>query len=208
MTPSPESMEEQSQWTNIESMMAEMLSTHENQSAPNTATAQSVIALLNDISSETHRLHASSGEISNNLSTSIQNEKRALNHESNELSQQLSHVQHLETQISTLQQSNSEMLSKRREAEQSIPLHAAVASEHVEELDEIQSRHIRKLPKIKQELSLHALMTNIKWDYHRTDVLAGEVSIPAKAVHRRFVIEKDDLSEFEIAERLWCMIEG
>ncbi|KAL7540468.1 hypothetical protein ACHAXR_010165 [Thalassiosira sp. AJA248-18] len=47
-----------------------------------------------------------------------------------------------------------------------------------------------------------------KWDYNRLDVLAGEVSVPSKCVHRKFEIEKGELSEFEIAERLWGMIEG
>ena len=122
--------------------------------------------------------------------------------------QQLSVVQSLEQQITSLQQKNSDMLSRRRDAEEAIPVHAAVASEQVAELDEIETRHIKTLPKIKQEISLHALMTNIKWDYNRTDVLAGEVSIPSVSVHRRFEIEKDGLSDFEIAERLWGMIEG
>ena len=71
---------------------------------------------------------------------------------------------------------------------------------------------MNKLKKHKHELSLHALMTNIKWDYNQKDVLAGEVSVPKKAVHRRFVIEKENGSgsggEVEIAEKLWGMIEG
>jgi len=70
--------------------------------------------------------------------------------------------------------------------------------------------------KIKHELSLHAVMTNIKWDYgHRSssmdkkEVLAGEVSIPDKCVHRRFVIDRgEDISEYDIAEQLWTTIGG
>ncbi len=38
--------------------------------------------------------------------------------------------------------------------------------------------------------------------------MAGEVSMPGKSVHRRFAIEREEMGEFEIAERLWGMIEG
>jgi hypothetical protein len=54
-------------------------------------------------------------------------------------------------------------------------------------------------------------MTNIKWDYTSLDVLKGEVSLVNRGVLRKFEIDKmdnDGLSEFEIAERLWDIIEG
>eukprot|EP00581_Thalassiosira_minuscula_P011368 CAMPEP_0183730228 /NCGR_PEP_ID=MMETSP0737-20130205/32301_1 /TAXON_ID=385413 /ORGANISM="Thalassiosira miniscula, Strain CCMP1093" /LENGTH=222 /DNA_ID=CAMNT_0025962667 /DNA_START=42 /DNA_END=710 /DNA_ORIENTATION=- len=212
MAPSAECMEEQRQWAETESMMAGLFTDNENESNnsnnEDVLAAQAGLALLTALSAQPERLRSASREISTNLSSDIENEKQSLSNESNQLSQQLSFIQELESQISELQQSNADMISRRREAEQSIPLHRAVASEQLEEMDEIQSRHVRKLPKIKRELSLHALMTNIKWDYSRCDVLAGEVSIPSRSVHKRFVIEKEELSEFEIAERLWAMIEG
>ena len=65
--------------------------------------------------------------------------------------------------------------------------------------------------KIKHELSLHALVTNIKREYglSKKEVLAGEVSIPNKCVHRRFVIDRgEDVSEYDIAEQLWTTIGG
>lgn len=210
MTPSAESVEEHTQWTDIEHMMTDMLGSLGNQCNADAAAAKRSLNLLNDMASSTDRLKSSSREITNNISNSIQSEKNALANESSELSQQISRVQSLEQEVTTLHKTQSSMIAKRREAEQSIPLHAAVASEQIAELDQIECRHIKTLPKIKNELSLHALMTNIKWDYNRrSNVLAGEVSIPAKSVHRRFVIERDgDLNEFEIAERLWGMIEG
>jgi len=56
--------------------------------------------------------------------------------------------------------------------------------------------------------SLHALLTNIKWDFNNTNQLAGEVSIPNKAIHQRFCLDKNELSEFDISNKLWKMIEG
>eukprot|EP00571_Detonula_confervacea_P016571 CAMPEP_0172310990 /NCGR_PEP_ID=MMETSP1058-20130122/13615_1 /TAXON_ID=83371 /ORGANISM="Detonula confervacea, Strain CCMP 353" /LENGTH=209 /DNA_ID=CAMNT_0013024031 /DNA_START=6 /DNA_END=635 /DNA_ORIENTATION=- len=209
MKPSAESIEEQIQWTSVESTMAQILTPTTHDKDQSTSAAQRDLVLLTDIAAETNRIRTSSRTITNSISNSIQNEKEALSNESNELSHQISVVQSLEEEISTLTRAQSSMVAKRREAEQSIPIHAAVASEQIDEREENQCRHIKKLPKIKQELTLHALMTNIKWDYNRTGgVLAGEVSIPGRSVHRRFVIEKDDLSEFDIAERLWGMIEG
>ncbi|KAL7527633.1 hypothetical protein ACHAXR_002050 [Thalassiosira sp. AJA248-18] len=206
MAPSPEFIDE---WTNIEAEMAEMLTTHKDQCTANTATAITrAHALLDDLASQSDRLHTSSRTITDSISTSIQNERIALSNESNELSQQISRVTSLEQQVASLEQSHVSLTARRRSAEEAIPLHAAVASEEIDEIKEIESKHIKRLKKNKHELSLHALMTNIKWDYNRLDVLAGEVSVPSKCVHRKFEIEKGELSEFEIAERLWGMIEG
>ena len=66
---------------------------------------------------------------------------------------------------------------------------------------------MRQLDKIRRTISMYANMTNIKWDYGRADVLAGEVSLPKKAVHRRFCVEKN-IGEVEIAEKIWGFIEG
>lgn len=119
----------------------------------------------------------------------------------------------LENQITTLTQQNDTIVAKRHEAEQNIPIFQSIASQQVDELEENEYKHVLQNTKIKNALSLHALMTNIKWDYSECsgDVLAGEVSLPGKSVHKRFCIEKNgnsDMSKFDIADKLWCMIEG
>ena len=105
----------------------------------------------------------------------------------------------------------STIVTKRRQAGQSIPIHNTVSSEQIA-LDEIEHRHIKQLPKIKNGLSLYALKTNIEWDSNRNGndvlVLAGEVSIPERRVQRTCVIEKGGRSECEITDKLWRMIEG
>ena len=63
-------------------------------------------------------------------------------------------------------------------------------------------------PILYKKNSLHALLTNIKWDFNNTNQLAGEVSIPNKAIHQRFCLDKNELSEFDISNKLWKMIEG
>ena len=126
------------------------------------------------------------------------------------ISQQMDRVSTLENELHTLQSTNTSIQTRHQSALQSIPLHESIANEKIDELAQMECRNINKLKKHKHELSLHALMTNIKWDYNQKDVLAGEVSVPKKAVHRRFVIEKENHGggEVEIAEKLWGMIEG
>ena len=88
-------------------------------------------------------------------------------------------------------------------------------------IDQIELNSMKSIPKIKHELTLHAMMTNIKWDYsaaeqrgggggnHSGEVLKGEVSLVDRGVLREFEIEKDCVGgECEVAERLWGIIEG
>lgn len=197
-----------SQWTHLRSAMADILSSHDDRCAAHDASSEHGLAALSDIEAGSSRLRESSVKISDGIASSIEREREALAGESDELSRILGRVEGLERRASDLDRAREGMMSRRRSAEASIPLQEAVASEVIAEADEIESRHVRNLPKIKRELSLHATMTNIKWDYSRSDALAGEVSVPTRAVHRRFVIDKGDLGEFEIAEKLWEMIEG
>lgn len=208
MESSHESIEEENQWTAIKEIMEKMASTQEIQCDANVAMAQKGLALLEDISAESDRLRSSARAISEGISASIDDERRALGEEARELSQETSRVRELEAEVAALEGSRADTRAARRRAEIAIPEHEAAAAEEVAEVDEIEFRHVRNLPKIRQELSLHALMTNVKWDFSRRDALAGEVSLPARAEHRRFEIDKERLSDFEIAEQLWEMIEG
>ena len=93
----------------------------------------------------------------------------------------------------------------------------------------------KMIPKIGKEISLHALMTNIRWDYDRTStitgdnnnlynrneneipdnsnssiLLAGEIFHPTTQKMKKFTIDKSECNndEYEIADRLWNLMEG
>jgi hypothetical protein len=88
----------------------------------------------------------------------------------------------------------------------------------------------KMIPKIGKEISLHALMTNIRWDYDRTStitaennlhngnvnetnnsiLLAGEIFHPTTHKMKTFTIDKSECNndEYEIADRLWKLMEG
>ena len=216
MTTSPESLQERQRWEDLESEMDDFLSCHGTRcDAEIVAVGRSVAILEGMSSAEPDRLRMSSRSIVDSLSESIRIEMAALDAESSDLASRVSAVGRLEDEAEFLRRSIADMSARRRElVEVTIPLHASRASENVAEIDETRSRHVRDNAKITRELGLHAILTNIKWDYARSgpDVLAGEVSIPEKAVHRRFEFEIDrgdgSASEYEIAERLWKTIEG
>ena len=118
-------------------------------------------------------------------------------------------MQELQSTKEQLLRSNSEIRTQLATCASNIKECQLEAKEEISTIQTIEARHMKNIPKIKHELTLHALMTNIKWDYGRVDVLAGEVSIPKKSLHKRFVIDKSSgESEYVIAEKLWEMIEG
>ena len=178
------------------------------------ATCRSISILEGMSTSEPARVVSSSRAIVASLAESIRVEESALRSESSDLDARQAGLHRLEDEASSLRLAVSEASSRRREvSEVSIPLLTSRASERIAEIDEVISRHVKDNAKIAMELSLHAILTNIKWDYggqHARSVLAGEVSIPGRAVHRRFAIDRGDdaASECEIAERLWETIGG
>ena len=208
----PESPHERHQrWADLESDMDDFLAQHDATCDSEIASTCRSIAILESMSTaEPSRVRSSSRAIAASLAESIRVEEFALRSESSDLDARRAGLRRLEDEASHLRRAVSEAASRRREvAEVSIPLLASRASERIAEIDEARSRHVRENAKIARELGFHALLTNIKWDYGDASALAGEVSIPGRAVHRRFAIDRGDAaSECEIAERLWETIGG
>ena len=210
----PESLQERQQrWAELESDMDDFLTRHDAtcDSEIAIATCRSIAILESMSASEPARVLSSSRAISASLAESIRVEESALRSESSDLDVRVAGLRRLEDEASSLRRAVSEAAARRREvSEVSIPLLASRASERIAEIDEARSRHVKDNSKITRELALHAALTNVKWDYGGdARVLAGEVSIPGRAVHRRFAIDRGDAaSECEIAERLWETIGG
>mmetsp|Transcript_2363 Transcript_2363/g.5112 ORF Transcript_2363/g.5112 Transcript_2363/m.5112 type:complete len:205 (-) Transcript_2363:124-738(-) len=194
------------EWDDTASVMEEILSVS-NDSDGVISSVRRSIAILSTLGEGKDLLRRQAREISQSVNSKIESEKKAVQHESDELSGQIQRVQQLEEEVERLEKFTADIVAKRRQTEQNIPVLKAEAAEVIDEVDEIQMRHIKEVPKIKMRYSLFANMTNVKWDYSRTNVLAGEVSIPSKAVHKQFEIPKN-IPEFEIAEMFWNVIEG
>ena len=202
-------------WKDLESEMSNLLSVQDNNNRDIIDTTNySIGVILGEIlsSSEPQRLRKLSHSITTKLTNAIHVEKTALDAESSEVSERIANVSHLENEITNLRRANDTIINKKDELiNVVIPAQTALASMVITEIDNVENRHIKMNNKIKHELSLHALVTNIKWDYglSKKEVLVGEVSIPNKCVHRRFVIDRgEDVSEYDIAEQLWTTIGG
>jgi hypothetical protein len=61
---------------------------------------------------------------------------------------------------------------------------------------------------LKQQISLYATTTGIKWDFNEEHILAGQVAAQPKGGIRRFCIDPNEYSNFEIAKHLlWSLME-
>jgi chromosome segregation ATPase len=200
-------------WLDLESKMSSILSSQQSQSSTEVQLAKHSTKLLSNLADQSTRLHDESQSIQSSLTSRITQEKTALQTESKELHTQLTSVQTLESNIENLQNINATLQSQHNEITKNIMEYNKVASQSLTSIDMIEAQHIKSIPKIKHELTLHLTMTNIKWDYGggascTEDVLKGEVSICNKGVLRNFEIDKEEYSEVEIAEQLWKIIEG
>ena len=180
-----------------------------------------------------HNLLQSSSQITTSLHSRIDYETRQLELESRELSSKLQSVTSLENQLDALTKERESMVERKKMLQHSMDgCHQAMAAMTMtsrENADAATTTKKKMIPKIGKEVSLHALMTNIRWDYDRstatavnnfvTDnndndnstILAGEIFHPTTQKVKKFSINKakcNNNDEYEIAESLWKLMEG
>ena len=135
------------------------------------------------------------------------------------LASQLSTIQTLTSTKDQLLETNSSLSKQLANSNKNIKKYQQELQLTEGDIETIELHHCKSIPKIKRELTLHAMMTNIKWDYNHDNVavnggggggeLKGEVSLVDKGVLREFRVEKDCVGgECEVADRLWNIIEG
>lgn len=207
MTPSQAYLDEEKAWDDISAMMNESASNSKALFDGFQAEINNGSALIDDISNEKKSLNNRAEQIRSSINCQIEHETNAFQNESQELATQIRTVQALERALEHESQLSSEMASKEQTIQESIASYQREMAASSSEISDIECAHMKRLGKNRRAISMYAEMTNIKWDYGRADVLAGEVSLPKQMVHRRFCVEKD-LGELEIAEKLWEVIEG
>jgi len=121
------------------------------------------------------------------------------NHEQN--------LNELQTELDRIIYKRNSLQNQSDELNRQIQLHVTEASQEMEALDTVEMDKRNEVPRLKQQLSLHATGTLIKWDYQRTDALAGELSIPSKKVLKRFSIDLNQVSSFEAANKIWDLMD-
>ena len=205
--PSQASINESKAWDDLAALMDELVSNSDAKAEQLKADLDHGSALIDELSSEKQSLHTRADQISSSISSQIESETKAFEDESNELASKIRTVQSLQQTLELETKRSSELAAEQLKIQQSIATYKSELSSQSDAIDEIEISHMKQLKRNRRAISMYAQMTNIKWDYGQTDVLAGEVSLPKKKEHRRFCVEKD-LGEVEIAERIWGIIEG
>lgn len=203
-------------WLALESKMTSILSTQTSQAPTELSIARHSSTLLHTTLAIEHsnRLLTDSSNIQSTLTNSINQEKTALQTESQELHTAHSTLQQLQSTKSNLLHSLSSIQSQLVSAQTNISEYESICSTEIDTIQYIESQHVKQLPKIKNELTFYVHFTNIKWDYGSVEKLRGEVSLVNKGVLRNFEIDKEELDdgsgggEVVIADRLWNIIEG
>lgn len=183
-----------------------------------------------------HNLLQSSLQITTSLHSRIDYETSQLESESRELSSKLQSVTSLENQLDALTKEREGMVERKKMLQHSMDVcHQAMAAMTTTSRENADAAITKKkmIPKIGKEVSLHALMTNIRWDYDRSTatavddensatgssssnndnstILAGEIFHPTTQKVKKFSINKakgNNNDEYEIAESLWKLMEG
>jgi len=114
----------------------------------------------------------------------------------------------LQTEVKTQRETNDILNSQNKDIEENIRKYQDESAQTIELLDDLEDRKKKEVPRLKRQVSIHAVATGIRWDYDRVDALVGELEVPNKKMHRKFMIDTEELTDFQIANKMWDMIEG
>lgn len=109
------------------------------------------------------------------LDDQLQQEQSAFSQESNDVYKLVEKIQDLKADVADIEQAISEIRDVETEVRANIRLYKQEASQRLQEIDVVEMERMAEVPKIKNQISLYATTTGIKWDYNREHVLAGEV---------------------------------
>lgn len=160
------------------------------------------------LDTEMDQLHDDSEAVKTSLANQIQQEREAFQCESDDLYKIVQTINNLQGTVSDLEQSLEEVREKEMDIRSHIHSHQQAVSEQREEIDAVEMERMQQVPKIKNQISLYAKTTGIRWDYHRDSMLAGEVAIPSLGVVSRFAIDPREYDNFTIANYLWSAMDG
>jgi len=143
-------------------------------------------------------------EIQNRIGTCSKN----FSQEEQNLRQEQRHIQDLECEVDEIRDNNIIAKEEEKQLERKIEYYRELANEHVEQIDEVELEKKEEVYRLQYQISLHATTTGIKWDYDDIHVMSGEIDIPSKQVQKRFSIQRENQSSFEIVNQLWTMMEA
>mmetsp|Transcript_14701 Transcript_14701/g.20782 ORF Transcript_14701/g.20782 Transcript_14701/m.20782 type:complete len:251 (-) Transcript_14701:51-803(-) len=183
-----------------------MKSMHESNDAM--ALVSHCLHLASNFAQKQETLVKESKSIQNALQKRINQERAACMKESDDLYHMELKLQQLQVDKDALHESLQDMDTLEREMKERIIQYNMEASEQVESIDQVESERKQQVPRLKQQISLYAATTGIKWDYDQEHLLVGEVAVPSVGSIRKFSIDPRECSDFMIANQLWSLMEG
>jgi len=133
---------------------------------------------------------------------------KSFSQEEQNLRQQQKHIADLENEVKEIR--NSVDVAKEEEIalQKKIRHYTEQANARVERIDEVEVQKKEEVYRLQTQISLHAHVTGIKWNYDDIDSIKGEIDIPSKQIQKKFEIEKEGRSDFEIVNQFWTMMEA
>jgi hypothetical protein len=130
-------------------------------------------------------LHESALQIRKSLQAQIDDERQALATESNDLFSIVQRCNELESVIAEQEDAIAHMVGETQvDLRAKIHTHKQITSQQMVEMDQVELQRMQQVPKIKNQISLYAKTTGIKWDYHFDHILAGQVVSTILVCHR------------------------
>ena len=161
-----------------------------------------------DLTSENDALLSKAHEIKSMLSESIAKESSACQLELADIYRLQMELQSLHANHDDLEQEIQDLAAESSETKDSIYEAQQVCRQEMEQIDLVEAERMQHVPKLKEQISLFATTTGIRWDYEQDTVLAGQMAIPSHQGYCRFSIDPKTLSKFEIANYLWAAMNG
>jgi uncharacterized membrane protein YccC len=126
---------------------------------------------------EKEQCNAVSGaqNIKNKLAERIEMAREACREESDDVYQKQLLLEQLRADKRALQDALEELDGIETETKERIHVCQEMASAQIESIDQVEADRMRQVPRLKQQISLYATTTGIKWDFDEENVLAGQV---------------------------------
>lgn len=166
---------------------------------------QSSILALVDVNKE---IESDGDEICTEIDAKITECNENFSQEEKNLRAMVAHIDNLENEVNEIRYSVNEAKEEETEIQKKIILYNEQARERVEQLDEVELKKKEEVYRLQTQISLHAHVTGIKWDYDDVDSIKGEIDIPSRQIQRRFCIDPEGKSDFAIANKFWSMMEA
>lgn len=197
-------------WEATKDAMHQLLECYNDEDSIENAEAvlKSYVSEMSELTNVPKKIQSDGDDICSDINAKIQECSRNFSQEEENLRQILTHISNLQDEVNDIRNSVNESKEQEHEIRQKILLYNEQASERVVQIDEVELKKKEEVYRLQTQISLHAHVTGIKWDYEDIDSIKGEIDIPSKQIQKRFEIDREGKSEFDIVNSFWTMMEA